>query len=473
MYKMYINGQCMAGESDAIQVINPATEGVVERFGGATPAQTTLALESAEEAFSTWSVLSINERGEWINKLRDALLDEKKVIMDILIKETGKTVSDAEYDFNMLADCLLYFQDEAKRLSGEVITDYDNQFRNIITRVPVGVVVAHLAWNFPLLNVGYKLGPVLASGCTCVLKPSKETPLATLHIGKVAEKIGFPKGVINIVCGSTKEVAEVMNASTIPSLITLIGSTQTGLKIVEQSATSVKHYSLELGGNAPAIVMPSADVKDAAEKLVGLKFTNAGQVCVSPNRVFVHEDVYEEFIGHALTSVKQVKLGWGDDEGATMGPLLTQGARERMTQLVEDAKAKGAKVLYGGKAPEGKEVGYYYIPTLLEDVDKSMKVYTEEVFGPIMPILSFSNQDDVIAMANDTEYGLASYVFSQNLGDVMEISDKLQYGTVCVNEPFYAVNLPHGGLKQSGVGKDCSRYSLEEYYNVKRVSIKR
>ncbi|WP_330680756.1 aldehyde dehydrogenase family protein [Vallitalea longa] len=472
MYKQYINGSCIEGDGSIIKVVNPATEEIVTEFKGASSVQTETALTAAYKAFKTWSKLSINERNTWIEKLRIKLLEEKNNMVNILISETGKTTEDAEYDFGMLILCLSYYQEEAKRVYGETIPDYDDNFKNIIVKKPRGVIAAHLAWNFPLLNVGYKLGPSLASGCTCILKPSKETPLTTLYIGKVAESIDFPEGVINIISGLSSEVAATINGSKIPSLITLIGSTETGLKIVEQSSTSIKHFSLELGGNAPAVVTEHAKIEDAAKKLVDLKFTNAGQVCVSPNRIFVHSSVYDTFIKYAKEFAEKVVLGAGSDEGAMMGPLLTDRARTRMLGLIEDAVNHGAKVITGGKKPEDHDKGYYLLPTILTDVDKDMKVYREEIFGPIMGIAKFDTIEEVIEKANDTEYGLTSYVFSENLSEVMKLSEAIDAGTVCVNEPYYAINQPHGGVKQSGIGKDCSKYSLEEYFTLKRISLR-
>jgi len=472
MFKQYINGSMVKGSCDEQVIINPATEETAGTFSGADANQGREALDSANEAFAYWSALSLNQRAKWVTDLAFAIEQERDQLLEILMSETGKPFSNAMYDFTMLLDCLRYFMEEAKRLTESIIPDYDNQFRNLIIRQPLGVVVGYLAWNFPLLNLGYKLGPILASGCTCVLKPSSKTPLSTLVVGEIAYKIGFPSGVINIVAGSNRELTKELNESSIPKLITLIGSTETGKTIINQSSTSIKRYSLELGGNAPAVVMPDADIDDAARKLVDLKFTNSGQVCVSPNRVFVHESVHDSFISAVVKYAVQVKLGWGKEEGAMMGPLLTKNDRQRMHELVHNAVKSGAKLVYGGYEPTDRSCGFYFLPTILDNITEEMRVYREEIFGPIMPICTFKDKAEVIRKANDTQYGLAAYLFTSNMKDTFEISEALEFGSVSVNEPFYAYNLPHGGIKESGMGKDCSVFSLEEYYYIKRISIK-
>jgi len=460
---MYVNGKIIGGKGSEVEVINPATEEVVDRFNGVSPEQVQKALNSASKAFGIWSSLSLNERSEWIHKLKDEILNEKKNILELLMSETGKPLNNAVYDFNMLTDCLSYFIEEAKRLDGSIINDYDNRFRNLIIRQPLGVVLGYLAWNFPLLNMGYKLGPVLASGCTCVLRPATKTPLATLYVGKVAEKIGFPDGVFNIIAGGGREVTNILNKSSIPKLITTIGSSFTGKKIIEESSTSIKRFSLELGGNAPAIVLADADVDNAAKNLVELKFTNTGQVCVSPNRVYVHENIYDKFIERVKGYLMAVK----------MGPMISNSERERVLGIINEAVTKGAKVVYGGKIPKDRKKGYFLEPTILDNVSDEMRCSREEIFGPVMPIKAFKNVDEAVKSANNCEYGLASYLFSNDVNMIFEVAEKLEYGTVCVNEPFYAVNLPHGGIKESGIGKDCSKYSLEEYYYIKRISIRK
>ncbi len=470
-FKQLIAGELVDGAGVVSEVLNPATGACIVALQTADEAQTTKALESADEAFKTWSKTSLAEREVYIRKLIDVLKANKEEIVNCLIEETGKAQGIAEYDFYMLPNCLDYFLEEAKRLHGEMIADYDDNHMNFVFRKPLGVIACHLAWNFPLLNVGYKIGPILASGCTCVLKPSTDTPLATLLVAKYVKEAGIPDGVVNIIAGSGAVVSRVMNESTIPSMITLIGSTNTGRKIMAQSATSVKHFSLELGGNAPVVVMKDADAYAAGQCTADGKFGNTGQVCVAPNRVFVHKDVMDEFLRGVKDFTEGVVLGTGKDAGAfIMGPMVNKKAQGAMAEFVADAVAKGATVVHGGKAVEGD--GFFFEPTVLTGVNNTMRVYQEEIFGPIMPILSFDDSDDIVALANDTEFGLAAYVYTTGLDNALHLAKNIDSGSVCVNEPFYAFQLPHGGCKQSGVGKDCSRLSLEEYSTVQRVSIK-
>ncbi|MFR9708111.1 NAD-dependent succinate-semialdehyde dehydrogenase [Paenibacillus sp. MB22_1] len=473
MYKHYIGGSLVEGLGLTLTVQNPATEQKVGTLLKATGEQAQAALEAAQQAFPIWSGYSLKQRGEWMERLARAIEDNREKILDVLMNETGKPLAQAIEDMEMLPRCLRYYYEEAKRLHGRIIEDEDRGFMSLMNRQPVGVVVGYLAWNFPLLNLGYKLGPVLASGCTCVIKPSPLTPLTTLLIGQIAEEIGFPAGVINLITGDTIELSSVMNTSTIPRMLTLIGSTSAGKAIVGQSATSIKRFSLELGGNAPAIVLADADVEAASEQLINLKFGNAGQICVSPNRVFVHESIYEAFVAKAVEKANKFTLGWGRDPKAMMGPMITEDHRSRVQELLASAIAEGATIVAGGGIPEGFSKGFYLEPTIITNVTPAMRICQEEIFGPVMPIMPFNNRDQVIQEANNTEFGLASYVFGTDINDILNIADSLEVGTVCVNGPHYSVELPHGGVKESGIGKDCSVYSLEEYYSVKRITIRK
>lgn len=470
-WKQLINGQLVEGQGRQTKVYNPATGEVIATFNTVSNEQALEAAAYAKEAFAVWSNMSITEREAIVLKFADILDAHRDEIIDILVAETGKPQGNADYDFQMLPDCLRYFAEQAKHLEGGLIPDYTGEHISMTIRKPVGVVVGYLAWNFPILNLGYKLGPILSSGCTCVLKPASPTPLASMYIGALSLEAGFPAGVINMVVGSGAEICKTLNESTIPDLITLIGSSETGRTIMEQSATSIKHYSLELGGNAPVIVMKDADVADAALKTADLKYGNAGQVCVCANRVFVHKEVKEEFIKGVLAYTDRITLGSGKDEAdVLMGPVVSDRAQQQMQDLVDDAVAKGATVLCGGKKAD--KDGYFFEPTVLDGVTPEMRVYQEEIFGPIMPILTFDDDADIVAMANDTCYGLAAYLYTNDLKTALNISRKIDSGNVCVNEPFYNFNLPHGGCKESGVGKDCSTFSFEEYFYVQRITVK-
>ncbi len=469
-FSMTVNGKAVDSDK-TFSVVNPATEEVIAEVAEVDSNSVELALTSARDAFTTWSRIPLAKRQAMILRYADLLEQHRDEIIDLLIAETGKPIDNAEYDFGMLTTCLRFFCEEASRIDQQVIPDPDGRFLNYTLRQPLGVVVGYLAWNFPLLNLGYKLGPVLASGCTAIIKPSQLTPLATLRCAELLSEAGIPDGVVNVFSGTDYDVTGPLLESDIPALFTMIGSTNAGVGAMKTACTNVKHFSVELGGNAPVLVYDDADVQAAAESVVNLKFANSGQVCVSPNRCFVHESVYEAFIEAAQKHAAGIKLGAGREEGRLMGPLLTQKSRDRILQLVESAKSRGAKVVCGGKIPESPAKGYYLEPTILRDVDRSMELSCDEIFGPVLPVIRFSDSDDEIALANDTEYGLAAYVYTTNIKRGLRAAAEIDAGSVCVNEVHYGVQLPHGGLKQSGAGKDCSRYSLQEYLTLKRVSV--
>ncbi|MBU2881772.1 aldehyde dehydrogenase family protein [Psychrosphaera sp. B3R10] len=469
-YKMLINGQLVESDS-TFDVINPATEEVVGRVPDITSAQIEDCLTSAKQGLDTWSKTSLAQRAKLIRAYADLLEQHKQEIIAILISETGKPMDNAEYDFGMLTTCLRYFVEEAHRIDQPVIIDPDGRFHHYIQRQALGVVVGYLAWNFPLLNFGYKLGPSLAAGCSAIIKPSQVTPLATLKCAELAAQVGFPAGVINVITSNNYDITNPLLTSNITSLFTMIGSTNAGVKAMQMACTSVKHFSVELGGNAPVIVYDDAELEKAVNNIVDLKFGNSGQVCVSPNRCFVHESVYPKFIELAKARAESLTLTAGDGEGRLMGPVINKREQDRILGVINDAIASGAKLVTGGKVPADKPVGYYIEPTILADANLAMTATSCEIFGPVLPVISFSDADDVIALANDCEFGLSAYVFTTNLKRAMQAAEQLEAGSVCINEAHYSVQLPHGGLKQSGVGKDCSKYSLEEYLSNKRVSI--
>jgi acyl-CoA reductase-like NAD-dependent aldehyde dehydrogenase len=457
-HPMLINGRPVRSK-ESIDVINPSTGQVIGQVPDAEPGNIQEALQGAEQGFKTWSCTPPGERKKIILRYADLLEENRERIIALLRAETGKPQDNAEYDFGMLTTCLRFFVEEFERLDESVLHDPDGRFLHYMQRQPLGVAVGMLAWNFPLLNVGYKLGPVLASGCSAIIKPSHLTPLASLEAAHLAKEAGVPDGVINVITSSDHGVTRALLESRIPAMVTMIGSTRGGLEIMQGACTSIKHFSVELGGNSPVVVYPDADVRDAANKIVDLKFANTGQVCVSPNRCFVHESVYEEFVECARERAESVE----------MGPMITDKARQSVLGLIESAVAEGAEIVCGAKAIAGE--GYFMEPTVLRNVSAGMNVACEEIFGPVLPVIPFTDADDEIALANETPYGLAAYVFTTNLSRGLRAARDIQAGSVCVNEPHYSVQLPHGGLKQSGVGKDCSRYSLEEYLTLKRVSV--
>ena len=457
-YPMLI-GADRVDSNKPIDVLNPRTEALIGQVFEGSVEQMDNALLAAKEGFSRWSKMSAAERKTRILRYADLLEQHRERLVELLMEETGKPRENAEYDFGMLTTCLRFFVEEAERIDQPVLHDPDGRFLHYVQRQPLGVTVGFLAWNFPLLNLGYKLGPVLASGCSCILKPSELTPLATLEAVYLAAEAGILDGVINMVTCSDYSITNRLLESPIPAMVTMIGSTRGGLEVMGASCTTIKHFSVELGGNSPVLVYDDADVQMAAEKVIGLKFVNTGQVCVSPNRCYVHTSIYDAFVEAAAACAA----------GVDMGPMITATARDQVLEKVDEAVQAGATLVCGGSRVDG--AGYFMEPTILRDVDARMRVACDEVFGPVLSILPFTDADDEIALANDTSCGLAAYVFTKGLSRGLRAAEGIEAGSVCVNEPHYGVQLPHGGVKQSGVGKDCSRYSLEEYLTLKRVSV--
>ena len=469
IFKSLIGGKLLESEKK-INVINPADESVAGEVFFCNENMINSALEAAKNAFEIYSKMTILEKEKLIIEFKEKILSNKKTIIDLLISETGKTIDNATYDFGMLTDCLSFFVEEVKRHYAETIPDYDNKYFNYLKYSPVGVVGAFLAWNYPLLNLGYKLGPILASGNTCVIKPSISTPLATSFIGELFNEIDFPKGTLNIIICDGK-MGSIVCKSKIPRLLTVIGSTTAGEELISNSTTSIKRFSLELGGNAPVIVFKDADINEAANEIVSLKFNNAGQICVAPNRILLHESIHDEFVDKAINIAKSYKLGSGYDKGNILSPVISEEALNRILNVINDAEKNGAKVLYGGKRANRK--GYFIEPTILINVRPDMDIFKKEIFGPVVAIMKFKDEEDIFNIANNTDAGLAAYIFTKNINKILEAEERILSGNILINGVHYSIQLPHGGLKQSGYGKDVSHLSLEDFFDVKRISIKR
>lgn len=438
MFKQYINGKLTEGAGKVMNVYNPATGEVIDTVGCADEQQTNDALNAAKAAFDVWSKTPVNERADW------------------------------------LLTSLSYYAEEAKRINGEILPNQggaDKPVYQPVSRQPIGVTVGHLAWNYPLGNASIKLAPAIASGCTCIIKPSSETLLATLYLGVIAEKIGFPAGVLNILSGPSLVVAKTLNESDIPRMLTLIGSYETGLDVMRQGSSSVKKYSLELGGNAPVIVMGDVDIDEVAANIVAKKVGFAGQTCVNYNRIYVHESIYEKMCDAVARHLSEVKLGFGKDEGYIMGPVINMQARDRMLELIDDAVAGGARLVMGGEIPEKFKNGSFITPALLADVTDDMRVSKEEIFGPIIPLQPFSDIDDAIEKSNNTIFGLSAYFFGHNSSEMSKVINGVHAGEIFVNGAAGTEFTPHAGVKQSGIGCDKSKWPMEEYYDFKFVSL--
>ncbi len=468
--KLYIDGQLQASSSGRYQdIVCPGDETVIGQLAWASNEDTSKALESAKNGFEYWSGLSIEQRHTWINLLRDRIIDNQELLRNSVMYEMGKTWEGTEEDITSLINSLDFYAIEIKNRVDIPIEDREGTHTHKIISQPLGVVVAFLAYNFPLLNLGFKLGPALAAGCSIIIKPSEFSPLSAYILGEICAEINFPKGVINILCGDVKNVGIPLCESKIPQLITMIGSTETAQKLIAQSsATSIKRYSLECGGNAPFIVFPDADLEQAITIGGALKIGNSGQICVAPNRFFIHESVIDQFTNGLVEIFESTKVGFGPDNQPDMGPLANKGAVQNVHRIVKNALEQGGDLIIGGSPID--QPGYYFEPTIIRMNNQNAEILQQEIFGPVALLISFKTKEEVIEMANNTVGGLASYIFSGNENIIDYFIEKLEFGEVQVNGVKYDIYLPHGGIKNSGIGVDCSPYALDDYLIRKRVS---
>ena len=472
--KLYINGELRDAEANRkMDVICPATGEVVAEVAKAGVLDAELALKAAQDGFRYWSKLSLTERSEWMAKLRSAVLEKEHELRTAIVYEMGKNYEGAYEDIEAVINALEWYPGAMKNLREEQIPDYENTHTHRMISKPAGVAVAYLAWNFPLLNVGFKLGPALAAGCSLIIKPSSLSPLSAYMLGEILHDIDFPPGVVNILTGPSNEVATTLTTSKIPAVLTMIGSTETGKRVIADSTTSIKKLGMELGGNAPFIIFDDADMEKALNLAVVLSFWNSGQICVAANRIFVHKNIYQDFLKAFIKRTSELKLGLGTKENPEvfMGPVVTRDDRDRMFDLIEDAISKGATLEYGGKIPEGfPEKGNWIEPTVVSGITANMDLFKKETFGPVAGIMSFETDDEVLELANDTEYGLASYIFTNDHKRIERFSEELEFGEIQINGVKYAIYLPHGGIKNSGIGYDCSHLALDDYLVKKRIS---
>ncbi|WP_394151288.1 aldehyde dehydrogenase family protein [Vibrio maritimus] len=466
--EMYINGE-LTGSSFKFEVINPATDDVVEEISVADKQIASQALSAAKHAETTWGKTSIAERVTWMKKLRSKVVENQHNLRMAVHLETGKSWAGTEEDYQSLVNSLEFYAEEIKRYTPPGLNDIDGSHQHTLRHLPVGVVVAYLSWNFPLLNLGFKLGPALASGCPIILKPSLKAPLSAYLVGTLCQQIGLPHGAVNVIAGDDNEIGNHLSSSTIPAMLTLIGSIATGVKIMQAGATSIKRYSMELGGNTPFIVYKDADLDLAADIVTALKFGNSGQICVAPNRVFVDTAVKDNFVQKVLERTDQVKVGFDKNADITMGPVIDKGSRARIHALVDKAIQSGATLLRGGEF-DSKLTGSFYPPTVICDVTKEMAIYQEEIFGPVISIIDFDCERSVVEEANRTDTGLASYVFTTDAAKAQRTAEALEFGEVQINGVKYGIDLPHVGIKQSGIGCDCSKYALDDYLYLTRIT---
>ncbi len=468
--QMYIDGM-LTDSSATREVVNPATETAVAAVAVAGMDDVERALRAAKAAFPTWAAAPIAERQAWMRKLRDEVVANEDWLRSCVHHEMGKPWAQTEEDWDRLVASLDFYAEEIARLHDYGIADRAGTHTHLMVYEPAGVAVAFLAWNFPLLNLAFKIGPAMAAGCPIIIRPSDATPISAYAVGALCAQIGLPKGVVQILATESYAVADALSASTIPQVITLIGSTKTGQHIMRTGATSIKRYSMELGGNAPVLVFEDADLDLAADIVTGVKFSNAGQICVSPNRVFVAKAVREVFTQKVVDRARAAKVGFDKHSDITTGPVIDGRAWSRLKGLIDDAVTDGATLLAGGERPAGMNAGHFLAPTVLADVIETMAVYREETFGPIVSIVPFDDNTDLLRMANDCEEGgLTAYIFTRDLTRAEHFAAQLRYGEIQINGVKYDIDLPHGGIGQSGIGHDCSALALHDYLVQKRIT---
>lgn len=470
---MYINGQWIKTDNE-LEVINPANGELVGKVPLVGKKETQEAISAAKQAFPKWAALTGDERSAYLQKIVGILEQKREHLAETITKEMGKSIHNARYEVGSAINFFKWYAEEARRVYGDVISPTAPNKRVSVIKQPIGVVGAITPWNFPLQMGARKLGAALAVGCTVVLRPSREAPLSSVELFKVFDEAGLPAGVVNLVIGSSSDIVNELMESTDVRKISFTGSTEVGKKLIQQSANTVKRISMELGGHAPFIVFEDADIDLAVAGTIASKFASTGQQCVCANRIYVHDSIYDEFAARFAEKVASMPVGDGLDENNLIGSMVNQDAVDKSHEHVTDAVNKGAKVLCGGKVlNEGKyKDGYFYSPTVLADVKEDMIITKEETFGPVAPLIRFTSEDEVIEKANNTEYGLASYFYTNDLSRAYRVSEKLEYGMVGVNDnaPF-SVHSPFGGVKESGFGREGGKYGLDDYLEVKLVSV--
>ncbi|MEE4109348.1 MAG: NAD-dependent succinate-semialdehyde dehydrogenase [Halieaceae bacterium] len=463
----YIDGAwCDADSGDRMPVTNPATGEIIAEIARVGQVETRRAIEAAERAMRQWKQVPAKERSQILRRWFDLLMENQEDLGRLMTAEQGKPLAEAKGEVAYGAAYIEWFAEEAKRLYGDVIPGPAADRRIVCIRQPVGVVAAITPWNFPIAMITRKVAPALAAGCTVVVKPASETPLCALALAELAGRAGIPAGALNVVAGSAREIGAELTGNATVRKLTFTGSTPIGKVLVAQCAETMKKTSMELGGNAPFIVFDDADIDAAVEGAITSKYRNAGQTCVCSNRLFVHAAVHDRFVEKLVARTQELGVGNGMDDGVLIGPLINEGAVADVDRLVKDSVEAGASVALGGATHELG--GNFYAPTVLTGVDSSMPVFRNEIFGPVAPVIRFETEEEVIAMANDTEFGLASYFYARDIGRVWRVAEALEYGIVGINEGIISNEMaPFGGVKESGSGREGSKYGLDDYVEIK------
>lgn len=457
-------------DGNTLQVNNPATGEVIANVACMGGRETNDAISSASDAFQSWSKVTAAERSKCLRRWYDLMIAHKEELGQLITLEQGKPLKESIGEVGYGASFIEFFAEEAKRIYGDIIPATLADRRLFVLKQPVGVVGAITPWNFPLAMITRKVGPALACGCTVVIKPSEYTPLTALAAAELSLQAGIPPGTINVVMGKASDIGDALLSSAKIRKITFTGSTAVGKKLMAGSANTVKKVSLELGGNAPCIIFDDADLDVAVKGTLAAKFRNSGQTCVCANRVIVQEGIYEKFANAFTNAVQNMKVGDGFTDGVVQGPLINESAIQKVESFVQDAVSKGANILLGGKR---HSLGMtFYEPTVVGDVNSEMLLSREEVFGPVAPLIRFKTEEEAIHIANDTNAGLAAYLFTTNIQRSWRVSEALEYGLVGVNEGIISTEVaPFGGVKQSGLGREGSKYGIDEYLELKYVCL--
>ncbi len=462
----YVNG-CWIGEP-AIPVTNPATGATLAKVPKFGKTEAREAVAAAKAALPAWSARTALERSSALRRWFDLIVANREDVALILTSEQGKPLAEALGEVDYAASYIEYYAEEAKRIYGETMPSHRKDARIVTIRQPLGVIAAITPWNFPAAMITRKVGPALAAGCTVVSKPATETPLTALALAELAHQAGIPPGVLNVITGKSAEIGEEWTTDPDVRGVTFTGSTEIGKILMRQCASTVKKVALELGGNAPLIVFDDADLDAAVEGTIASKYRNMGQTCVCSNRIYVHDSVYDDYCRRLIAAVKKLKLGDGVERDVTQGPLINMAAVEKVEEHIADAVSKGAEIVLGGRrSPLG---GTFFEPTVLKNVTPAMLITEEETFGPVAPIYRFRDDNEVVELANATQFGLAAYFYSRDIGRVWRVAEALEYGIVGVNTGLISTALaPFGGIKESGIGREGSMHGIDEYVEIKYI----
>lgn len=469
-HQSYINGNFVDARSqNTFPVYNPFNNKKITDVADCGVEETNAAISNANEAFLSWKKLTGMERSEILRRWYELQMENLDDLAVILTTEQGKPLNEAKGEIRYGASFVEWFAEEAKRVYGDVIPGHQRDKRITVIKQPVGVVAAITPWNFPNAMITRKVAPALAAGCTVVIKPPQLTPLSSLALAVLAEQAGFPPGVLNIITSANaKAIGDELTSNPLVRKLSFTGSTAVGKLLLKKCADTVKKVSMELGGNAPFIVFDDADIDKAVEGAIASKFRNAGQTCVCTNRIFVQNKVYDEFNEKFTKAVKDQKIGDGMEPGISIGPLIEEKAIKFVEDVVENAVKKGANLLTGGKRYQNESNTLIYEPTVLTNVNRDMKVFSEEIFGPVAPVFRFDTEEEVIALANDTPFGLASYFYGQDYARIWRVAEALEYGMVGINTGMISTTVaPFGGIKESGFGREGSKYGMDDYLQIK------